>query len=94
MAVVLFFRCKTGHHERFHAKTDRKCEKPLRIGTVWSVRLDIQQVRISIAPFGLTAQKSTPAGESTWVWAKWGDWSAWVTKEIAEGESRGNHMSQ
>ncbi|GBM63209.1 hypothetical protein AVEN_188246-1 [Araneus ventricosus] len=44
------------------AKTYRECEKPMRIGEVWSGSLDIQLVRISTVPFGLPDHKSTTAG--------------------------------
>ncbi|GBL80324.1 hypothetical protein AVEN_92241-1 [Araneus ventricosus] len=41
-----------------HSITDRQCEKPVRIGVVWTGRLDIQPVPISITPFGLPDHRS------------------------------------
>ncbi|GBN61225.1 hypothetical protein AVEN_271195-1 [Araneus ventricosus] len=45
----------------------RRCDEPVIIGAVWSVRLDMQPVSISITPFGLPGHKS---GRSTHAWGK------------------------
>ncbi|GBM29110.1 hypothetical protein AVEN_40123-1 [Araneus ventricosus] len=53
---------------RLYAKIDRQCEKQIGIGGLWNGRLDILLlVRISTTSFGLSGDKSIPAGR---VWGR------------------------
>ncbi|GBM77327.1 hypothetical protein AVEN_38971-1 [Araneus ventricosus] len=56
--------CKAGHSQPHHAKPDRQCEKSIRIGIMWSERLDIQPFPSSITPFELLGINA--AGVGTW----------------------------